>query len=61
MFALQGTRKKRKKETILGEKNPKKPLKKKKEVEKGNQSRKLSETPASITPKKKEDSKPNKK
>jgi hypothetical protein len=45
----------------LGEKNPKKPLKKKKEVEKVNQSRKLSETPASISPKKKEDSKPNKK
>lgn len=45
----------------MGEKNPKKPLKKKKEVEKVNQSRKLSETPASINPKKKEDSKPNKK
>ncbi len=45
----------------MGEKIPNKPLKKKKAVEKVNQSRKPDEAPAPINPKKKESSKPNKK
>ncbi len=44
----------------MGEKIPNKPLKKKKVAEKTNQSRVLSETPASANPKKKEEAKKKK-